>query len=213
MFAIEMSGEPAVAGDRDTVGGRPVLPPDQPWPDCTCGERMVFFFQIDVPAEIPGFGGEHLSVFQCPVHNDAAFGPSRLPERYWETPVGGNTTAFWRILRHRGEDVAAAAADAFLEPRRLVLRDAGPDDEWEFRVGGEPAWAQGEESFTCACGAGMVFLVQIPENFGFPKLPGAPRQPDTFDSNAYGLFLGNMVYLLACPDRCDTAAAWPVNQN
>jgi hypothetical protein len=212
MRVIEMTSEPAVAGDRNTVGGWPVLESEQSWPDCTCGRRMALFFQIDVPDEVPGFGGEHLLVFQCPVHNDAAFGPRQLPERYWETPLGGNETAFWRIVRHRG-DVVAASPDDTVQPLRLVLRDTGPDDEWEFRVGGEPAWIQGAENHTCACGADLEFLAQIPENFGFPKRPEAPRQIDTFDSDVYGLCLGNMVYLLACPRRCDPAAAWPVNQN
>ncbi|MFD1367709.1 hypothetical protein [Actinoplanes sichuanensis] len=206
MRVIEMSSEPAVAGDRNTVGGRPILQSEEDWPDCTCGRRMALFFQIDIP------GGEHLLVFQCPVHNEAAFGPRQLPERYWQTPVGGNEHAFWRILLHRG-DVVAATPDETLQPLRLTLRDAGPDDEWEFRVGGEPAWIQGAEHHTCACGAELEFLAQIPENFGFPKRAEAPRQIDTFDSSAYGLFLGNMVYLLVCPRRCDPAAAWPVNQN
>ncbi|GIE77334.1 hypothetical protein Aph02nite_32840 [Actinoplanes philippinensis] len=212
MRVIEMTSEPAVAGDRDTVGGWPVLDAGQSWPECTCGRRMALFFQIDVPADVAVFGGEHLLVFQCPVHNDAAFGPARLPERYWETPLGGNDTAFWRILRHRG-DVVAAEPDPTLQPLRLVLREAGPDDEWEFRVGGEPDWIQGPEEHTCACGAALEFLAQVPEDFGFPKRPEAPEQIDCFDSDAYGLFLGNMVYLLACPRRCDAAAAWPVNQN
>ncbi|GIE30415.1 hypothetical protein Ait01nite_034600 [Actinoplanes italicus] len=212
MHVIEMTDEPAEPGDRNTAGGRPILAPGQSWPVCTCGERMAFFFQIDVPDDVPDFGGEHLLVFQCPVHNEAAFGPARLPDRYWETPSGGYDMAHWRFLRHRGGDVADVE-DEVMQPRRLVLRAAGPDDEWDFRVGGEPAWIQGEEKYTCACGAELAFLVQIPENYGFPKLPEAPRQPDTFDSNAYGLLLGNMVYILACPDRCDPAAAWPANQN
>lgn len=31
--------------------------------------------------------------------------------------------------------------------------------------------------------------------------------------DTYNLFLGNEVYLPACPDHCDPAAVWPVNQN
>jgi hypothetical protein len=94
-----------------------------------------------------------------------------------------------------------------------VLREAGPEDEWDFRVGGEPAWIQYEENYTCACGTELSFLLQVPENYGFPKRAEAPEQDATFDSNAYGLLLGNMIYILACPDRCDPAAAWPANQN
>ncbi|MEV4279179.1 hypothetical protein [Actinoplanes xinjiangensis] len=212
MYVIEMTSEPAVAGDRDTVGGRPILETEESWPDCTCGRRMALLFQIDVPADVPHFGGEHLLVFQCPIHNDAAFGPRRLPDRYWETPLGGNETAFWRILRHRG-GVVAASSDDIIQPLRLVLRASGPDDEWDFRVGGQPAWIQEAEDHICACGADMEFLAQIPENQGFPKRPEAPQQIHTFDFDAYGLCLGNMVYLFACPRRCDAAAAWPINQH
>jgi hypothetical protein len=212
MHVIEMTEEPALPGDRDTVGGHPILAPGQAWPACTCGVRMALLFQIDVPDDVPVFGGEHLLVFQCPVHNEAVFGPVRLPDRYWEIPTGGYDMAHWRFLRNR-DGVVADAADEFLQPRRLVLREAGPEDEWDFRVGGEPAWIQYEENYTCACGTELSFLLQVPENYGFPKRAEAPEQDATFDSNAYGLLLGNMIYILACPDRCDPAAAWPANQN
>ncbi|MEU4623592.1 hypothetical protein AB0G04_26945 [Actinoplanes sp. NPDC023801] len=212
MHVIEMTSEPARPGDRDTVGGHPIMEPGQPWPACTCGARMAFFFQIDVPDDVAIFGGEHLLVFQCPVHNEPNFGPAHLPDRYWETPSGENDMVHWRILLHRGGE-ASDAADEFLQPRRLVLRDAGPDDEWDFRVGGEPAWIQGPEECICACGAVLRFLAQIPENFGFPKQAQAPEQDACFDFDAYGLLLGNMIYILACPDRCHPAAAWPANQH
>jgi hypothetical protein len=212
MWVIEESGQAAVAGDRNTIGGWPVLGPETPWPDCTCGVRMAFFFQIDVPEDHPVFGGEHLLMFQCPVHNDPSDGPATLPARFWETPLGHNEHAFWRILRHRG-GTPAAEPDPFIEPRGLVLRPAGPDDTWDFRIGGEPAWIQGPEPHTCACGAEMEFLLQIPENMPFRTRPGVPEQDGAFSSTAYGLLLGNVVYVLACPKPCDPAAAWPPVQN
>ncbi|MBW6433370.1 hypothetical protein KZ829_06375 [Actinoplanes hulinensis] len=212
MHAIEITSEPAVAGDRNTVGGWPILESKQSWPDCSCGKRMVLFFQLDVPDDIADFGGEHLLVFQCPVHNEACFGPAQLPELYWEKPTSDYEMAHWRILRHRG-GVVVESADAFLQPRRLLLRDAGPDDKWAFRVGGKPAWIQDAEVYTCACGAGLEFLAQIPENLGFPKRPEVPEQDGAFSEDEYGLLLGNMTYLLACPNHCDPAAAWPVNQH
>ncbi|MEV6794926.1 hypothetical protein AB0M87_23710 [Streptomyces sp. NPDC051320] len=44
----------------------------------------------------------------------------------------------------------------------------------------------------------------------FAVHPGLPEQPYGVDT--YNMFLGNEVYLLACPDHCDPAAVWPVNQ-
>ena len=123
MYLVEITTTPAVAGDRDTMGGWPILEPDQPWPTCRCGIRMVLFFQLDVPPDIPVFGGDHLLAFQCPRHNEACFGPRerQLPPRYWDQPPPPNEMAFWRILRQR-TGVTAAMADPYLQPRRLTLK-------------------------------------------------------------------------------------------
>ncbi|MET8490060.1 hypothetical protein OIE90_21220 [Streptomyces cellulosae] len=53
----------------------------------------------------------------------------------------------------------------------------------------------------------------MPENWEFGAHPGAPVQPYSIRDDAYLLFLGTEVYLLACPKRCDPAAVFPVNQN
>jgi hypothetical protein len=47
----------------------------------------------------------------------------------------------------------------------------------------------------------------------FAVHPGLPEQPYSVGADTYNLFLGNEIYLLACPDHCDPAAVWPVNQN
>lgn len=59
----------------------------------------------------------------------------------------------------------------------------------------------------------MAFLCQVPEYQEFGVHPGAPVQPHSIRDDAYLLFLGNEVYLLACPARCDPAAVFPVNQH
>jgi hypothetical protein len=220
MYLIEITSTPAVAGDRNTVGGWPILDPGQPWPACQCGTRMVLFFQFDVPSDIPVFGGDHLLAFQCPTHNEACFGPrgAQLPPRYWEQPPPPNELAFWRFLRQRAA-VTAAVADPYLQPRRLTLtRGEEVSNEygkgtWAFKVGGLAAWSQDPEHYRCSCGSDLAFLGQVPEDFGFPKQPEADEQNDSFSSDEYCMFLGNDVYLLACPARCDPAAVWPVNQN
>jgi hypothetical protein len=209
---IEITSTPAVAGDRNTAGGRPILAEGQDWPVCGCGQRMVLFFQLDIPADVPVFGGEHLLAFQCPAHNDACFSPDarQLPPRYWQQPPPPNELAFWRFLRQR-DGVAVATDDPFLRPLRLNVRRGKGGRA--VKVGGRPSWQQGPESYRCACGADLAFLAHVPENFAFPKRPEAPEQLDSFSADDYGLFLGNDVYLLACPASCDPAAVWPVNQH
>lgn len=39
------------------MGGRPFLD-GQDWPERLCGERMVLFFQFDIPSDLEPFGGD-----------------------------------------------------------------------------------------------------------------------------------------------------------
>ena len=219
VYLIEIGSEPADAGVRNTAGGWPVLDVGLPWPACDCGERMVLLFQVDVPSALPVFGGDHLLVFQCPKHNDANYPPSgdQLPERFWDAPPGGQLR-FWQILLHRG-DVVAPEPDPYLQPRPLTLHQAEEQlsesgrGRAGFKLGGVPSWAQDPEHYLCQCGADMAQLCQVPEDFGFAKRPDQPMQPDTSNSDKYGLFLGNEVYIVACPEHCHPAAAWPILQN
>ena len=54
----------------------------------------------------------------------------------------------------------------------------------------------------------MVFLGQVPENFGSDIWPMRDRGSDQAQ-----LFLGNEVYIFACPARCHPEALWPALQN
>ncbi|MFF3837513.1 hypothetical protein [Streptomyces sp. NPDC001930] len=71
-LAIEVGTEPLARPTRNSVGGWPFLNEDQRWPDCLCGNRMVLFFQPDIPSDLKPFGGDPLSVFHCRAHNDAS---------------------------------------------------------------------------------------------------------------------------------------------
>ncbi|MFC0543128.1 hypothetical protein [Kutzneria chonburiensis] len=218
---IEIGSETAGPDARNTVGGRPVLDTGLPWPACDCGQRMVLFFQLDVPADVEAFGDDHLLVFQCPKHNDAndPLSGEQLPPRFWDTPPEGQLR-FWQVLLHRGS-VVAAEPEPHLQPRPLTLSrvEEQGDSNWGFKLGGEPCWYQDAEHCVCQCGADMVVLCQVPSNFGFPKRPGRPDQPPepdrpaTFIDDEYVLFLGNRVYIAACPAHCDPGAAWPILQN
>jgi hypothetical protein len=222
---IEIGFESAGPSTRNTVGGWPILDAGLSWPSCDCGERMVLFFQLDVPADIPVFGGDHLLVFQCRKHNDANYPLSgnQLPPLFWDSPPGGQLR-FWQIFLHRGS-VSAAEPDPYLQPRPLTLHlveerlDQDGCGRWEFKLGGAPAWIQDPEHCSCQCGADMVLLCQVPADLSFPKRPGQPDQPPepdrptTFVNDEYVLFLGNRVYIMACPAHCHPAAAWPILQN
>jgi hypothetical protein len=160
IYLIEIGSEPA--GMRSTVGGRPVLDVGQSWPACDCGEQMVLFFQVDVPADIPAFGGDHLLVFQCPEHNDACFPPKaeQLPGLFWDVPPD-DQPRFWSILLHRG-NVTAAQPDPYLQPRPLMLRraeerlDEHGGGRAGFKLGGVPAWAQDPERHSAPSYLGTV---------------------------------------------------------
>ncbi|MEU4689636.1 hypothetical protein [Actinoplanes sp. NPDC023714] len=208
IHTIEISAEPAVAGDRDTIGGWPLLAAGEPWPACFCGKPMAFFFQVGVPA----FGGDQLLVFQCPVHDDVTFGPPQLPDRYWDEVTEPYEGPFWRLLFRSG-GTPSPGPEPLLEARRLVLHPAEEtvDDTGRglpgFKLGGVPSWAQSPEHYRCACGTDMVFLCQVPENYGFDLWPMRDR------NDQVQLFLGNELYVMACPARCHPEAAWPALQN
>ncbi|MFE3541931.1 hypothetical protein ACFXK0_03035 [Nocardia sp. NPDC059177] len=220
-YLISAGAEPAERGDRDSIGGWPVLDAGQDWPMCGCGSALALYFQVGIPGSVPHFGGDQLLVFCCPAEGDCAPMPGTpLPERYWDT-LPANEPHGWRILLQR-TGIAHQAADPYFTPRRLTLTAATDyDDEpgfegplQGFKIGGAPSWVQDAEEHRCACGAEMVFLCQVSEDFPFRKFADPGLDPSIRrDAIDEGLFLGNQVYLLACPDRCDPAALWPVCQN
>ena len=215
---VETLPEPAVPGDRDTIGGWPVLPPGEPWPVCVCGRRMVFFFQLGVPAGVPFFGGDQLLAFQCPDHDDVPTGPVRILDSDPGSVADPYDGAFWRLLL-RPPGVPAAEAEPGPEPHRLALHPAEEqvDDtgrgRFGFKVGGVPSWAQGPEFYRCFCGTDMVFLCQVPENYGFDMWPMQDKDLHGTSDDQAQLFLGNEVYIQACPARCHPDAVWAAVQN
>jgi hypothetical protein len=163
----------------------------------------------------------------CADHNDASPAdlknggwiewPERLPEAFWQ-----KQHHYRFILNPPGGEEKVHALESRLVPS--VLGFTKKDEETEdwngvevgkqgFKVGGVPSWFQEPEPHRCACGARMEFICQLPENFGFERMPTAPQQPHTFSSKEYGLFLGNATYIFACADQCDPRAVWAANQN
>ncbi|MFE2298668.1 hypothetical protein ACFXAW_10755 [Streptomyces sp. NPDC059445] len=220
--SIEVGTEPLERPERNSVGGWPFLEDADDWPECFCGERLALFFQLDIPMDLPHFGGDHLMVFHCRAHNDASepeLTDGRLVPRYWDAPQPPYPRPFWRVLLQRSAGVPTAEAEPAVRALPLTLspfvdtpgpRGLGAQD---FKVGGTPSWAQDPEYYRCACGSDLVYLCQVPESMEFAVHPGLPEQPYSVGADTYNLFLANEVYLLACPDHCDPAAVWPVNQN
>ncbi|MEU8901698.1 hypothetical protein [Nocardia sp. NPDC048505] len=215
-FVLAIGSEPAQPGDRDTLGGWPILEAGRSWPECDCGARLALFFQLEIPAEVPHFGGDQLLVFHCPQES----GPSgsstetQLPERYWDHPPGADSR-FWQILLQRN-GTATQTPDPYFPPKRLII-DSTPnqlDCDAFGDLGGIPDWLQAPEHHHCACGTDLAFLCQIYEDFPFADYVD-PDLDDSLDSSGLedGLFLGNQVYLFACPAHCDPAATWAVCQN
>ncbi|MEU8762700.1 hypothetical protein [Streptomyces sp. NPDC048659] len=220
-YAIEVADAPLDRPRRDSIGGWPFLDEGEEWPTCFCDDRMVLFFQLDLPHDVEHFGGDHLLVFHCRQHNDATDPPTsdgRLAPAFWNAPQPPYPGPFWRVLLQR-RPTPLAQREPSLHPVPLTLRPFADESNerglgsQSFKVGGTPSWAQHPESYQCACGTELVYLCQVPEDMDFTTAPGAPEQPYSSSIDGYQLFLGNEVYLLACPARCDPAAIWPVNQN
>ncbi|MBM7494241.1 hypothetical protein JOD64_005463 [Micromonospora luteifusca] len=222
VHVIEVGTELLDRPMRNSVGGWPFLDDGQEWPECFCGERMALFFQLDIPPDVEIFGGDHLLVFHCRAHNDASEPESangRLVPRYWDAPHPPYPRPFWRVLLQRHAVLPAAEAEPSVRALPLTLRPSMDTlnsrglGAQHFKVGGTPSWAQDPEYYRCACGADLVYVCQVPEGMEFAVHPGQPEQAYSIRADSYWLFLGNEVYLLACPAHCDPAAVWPVNQN
>lgn len=206
--AIEVGVEPLDRPARNSVGGWPFLDESQSWPECFCGRRMALFFQLDIPQDVEHFGGDHLLVFHCRTHNDPSdpqLSAGRLVPQYWDAPQPPHPSPFWRVLLQRAAKPVSEAEPSLIGlPLTLKAFADTPGTQGlgsqTFKVGGTPSWAQEPEHYTCACGAELVYVCQVPEGMEFGG-----------DTDA--LFLGNEIYLLACPAHCDPAAVWPVNQN
>ncbi|MFD6325506.1 hypothetical protein ACFWOL_22130 [Streptomyces sp. NPDC058442] len=221
-YEIEIGTEPLERPARNSVGGWPYFDDGQEWPRCFCGERMALFFPLDLPDDIEFFGGEHLSVFHCAHHHDAADpvtvgdrADRCLVPRFWEAPQPPFPGSFWRVLLQRDPGAPEAEPEPTVRALPLSLRpfvDGHGPYEVHFKVGGTAAWPHEAEYYLCACGTELAFVCQVPGDWEFGVHPGSPVQPDSIRDDAYLLFLGNEVYLLACPKRCDPAAVLPVSQ-
>jgi hypothetical protein len=218
---VKVAGAVKEARPRDSVGGAAVLPEGMAWPHCACGERMTLFFQLDVAQHfgLPFAAGCHLAVFSCHVHNEAPeqFAKHVLPAAFWKRrrQIGGGPRFYEIVLFKPGGHDRVHPVEPHLAHRELRYdrKVEAVNGLQGFKVGGCPFWYQAPTYHACPCGAEMRYVCQLPENYPFRKTAGAPEQADALSRQAYGLFLGNAVYLLACEARCSPFAVHPVVQN
>ena len=211
--------------------------------DCGQRMVLFLQFGIQPEFGLPFRSGSQFALFMCPLHNDVPemFPDGQLPATYWEQRVmmGGGLKFFDLFLPRPENQIKIHPPDPWLQPQTLnyLQKFEQPDRDgfelvmhpkypafsfsvgeavggWQgMKIGGQPSWAQAPQVHRCSCGAEMVFLCQIPENFPFPKLPTAPKQRDSFSSEDYCLFLGNEVYVFACEAQCHPRALHVVVQN
>lgn len=65
----------------------------------------------------------------------------------------------------------------------------------------------------CPLKRGKIIVCQLPGGYGFEKLDDAPEQPNSFSAQEYCLFLGNIVFILACENNCKPRALFAVCDN
>jgi hypothetical protein len=198
---------------RCSLGGRPIVSADQTWPKCKlCAEPLLFFMQMDIKPDlgIPTRERTHLLIFACWRHDDIPelYKPGTvLPDRYWM-----KTRGHYQIILNPApvdekrlgmETRLVACSIGFRKKDEIVKRRTGYDvGTEEAKVGGVPFWIQHPVSYRCCCGAKMVYFCMLTEDFVFPKTPSAPTQPHGVGDDCYVLFLGNLIYFLACKNLC-----------
>jgi hypothetical protein len=213
---------------RASLGGYPVLPPNETWPVCSengCGRRMALFLQLAVIDEmaLPFEAGSVLSVFQCLVHDDP------FEERDAKAPAPGHDCLAPGSCQHRnyalflvgpGDQTQLDECEPNLRYSRLILepepepapRTPAALNYPSIKIGGSPFWLHAPGLWRCSCGSDMRFLCSIPPNFPFPREAGSPDQTNGHQ-DCYFLFLGLSTYIFACAMRCKPSAVVAIRQN
>jgi len=179
---------------RNSIGGHPYLPTNVSWPVCPkSGNRMVLFLQFDVA---PEYGlalapGSHVLAFHSPTVNEINTFERNEPDMpaYW-----AKREPHYQILIFgpEAELVEHPDEDGYLVPHALTFEPVAKVSDPFFYLGGQPRWYQDDETK-----GDFAFIGMLSENFPFVKKPEAPKQPGTFDRNAYSMFLGNATYFFA----------------
>lgn len=210
--AVPTTVAPSVT-PRCSIGGSAILPAGLEVPDCrNCGAKLLLFLQYDIDASwsLPFEAGSRLVVFMCPKCNEIpSFNPfpgGALPADFWLSAEGH----FFAAMCKPADEEVILPQKPLLVTKELHFEPTAEEGHMpgSVCVGGSPFWLQDPERFVCRCGSELAFVSQVAENFGFEKQADAPAQPNSFSADEYCLFLGNEVYVFACPRQCDPRAVW-----
>lgn len=197
--------------DSETfIGGHPKLPADDALPICSlCGALQSFFLQVAFPHG-HYWDGLSMAVFACTSCVDENYLiPEMLQARLYLAVIpDGFLDTYQRNFRllvfETGSGVVRRDYSERVRFQALrVVEAEAPEEGHSIRLGGASEWILEDESPESYQGVPMFFLLQIPPDFHFGLVPGAPRQielslagtPEESPNDYYLLFNGNAIYL------------------
>ena len=157
---------------RNTSGGRPIMADGQPWPVCGyCEERMSLYLQFDVEDrfELAFPVGSHFLLFHCQDCDAVPLSPGRKLPAKWLRPdlrssyrIIINPPGSHEVVHEPDPRVVEQKVIFTKRKERVKVSPDGPVGVEEMKVGGLPHWKQPPNYLTCACGAPMGFVMQVP---------------------------------------------------
>lgn len=197
------------------IGGFPSLPKDTILPVCTlCGAQQTFFFQTAFTEE-HCWKGYSLAAFLC---TSCADENHLIPEMLKGELKGADIPkGFLEKYQTNFRFVVAKTEDCIIRedynPKikymPLKIKKSLFSSSLGIRLGLKPDWVLEDESpASYDSSTKMVFLCQVPQDYEFPIINGAPPQieldlggvPTESSREYYEYFIGNAVYLFGTED-------------
>lgn len=194
------------------LGGKPLLPPATEVPLCKdCGSRQTFFFHFKL-ASLESLSSKAISIFAC----TSCCTPENLIPQMVAGPLKGASISSEYLSRYQTNfrAVVFEASEGVEVPpyeETLLFQAIEQDAEGNLRIGNErigrlggaPAWLQGNETpGLCDGKHAFQFLFQIFSGCKFKTKPTAPRQmklglsghAEPSGHPYYQLFIGDAFY-------------------
>lgn len=214
-------GDTVPEGSRDTIGGTPIVTPQQQPPNCQeCGTEMTLYLQFDVREEfeLPFQTGSHFVFFSCPSCEESR--PSFLGSVEGLHPDFGSVANNGSSVFLNPPGVEEVFGKASIFPGRELkfyqMNEVADFNEYsgeissgiiQSKIGGVPHWIEyavagvggqmssprkGTATFVkCKCGGAFRFLTQIEMMLDFSQ-----------DGAGKLLYSGELIVVLACERQC-----------